>query len=71
MALETEGYPADAISTGHTESLNALADVIRDHRRHHNECRSVDGCPWPIVSDFDVHELHARLIAAGYQVVPI
>jgi hypothetical protein len=69
--MGTDDRPRDALSAAHAESLNALAGVLRDIRVDHRDCRSTDGCPWPIFSDLDVHDLHDWIIAAGYQVVPI
>lgn len=69
--IGTDDRPRDALSAAHTESLTALLAAVSVVQREHRGCRSVDGCPWPIVSAFDVHELHALLIADGYQVVPI
>jgi hypothetical protein len=69
--IGTDDRPRDALSASYAESLNALDGVIRDLRADHRGCRSVDGCPWPIFSGFDVEDLHDRLTAAGYQVVPI
>lgn len=69
--IGTDDRPRDALSAAHTESLAALLNVVSEIYWEHRGCRSVDGCPWPIMTSFDVATLHDQLIAAGYQVVPI
>lgn len=69
--IGTDDRPRDALSAAHNEALAALLSVVSEIQREHRSCLSVDGCPWPVVTSFDVATLHDRLIAAGYQVVPI
>lgn len=69
--IGTDDRPRDALSAAETDSRAVLRAIVGVVQYEHRGCRSVDGCPWPIVSDFDVRELHDQLTAAGYQVVPI
>jgi hypothetical protein len=62
--------------------LAALQQVAEQLRAAHQKCRRGPGCrepgcscqlacPWPLVTEEDVNELHAMLAEAGFQVTPI
>jgi hypothetical protein len=56
--------------------LVALQMVARQLRGAHQKCKAAPGygqltCPWPLVTEEDVNELHAMLAEAGFQVTPI
>jgi hypothetical protein len=54
----------------------ALQQVAEQLRGAHQKCKAAPGCgqlscPWPLVTEEDVDELHAMLAEAGFQVTPI
>jgi hypothetical protein len=62
--------------------LAALQQVAQQLRAAHQTCRRGLGChepgcscrgscPWPLVTEEDVEELHAMLAEAGFEVTPI
>jgi hypothetical protein len=56
--------------------LGALQQVAQQLRGVHWKCKAAPGCgqlscPWPLVTEEDVDELHAMLTEAGFQVTPL
>lgn len=55
--------------------LVALRQVVEQVRASHLACRvpsgQVQGCPWPLMHDEDVRELHNALTVAGWELTPI
>jgi hypothetical protein len=59
--------------------LAALQQVAEQLRGAHQKCKPCGlpgcscqlACPWPLVTEEDVEELHAMLAEAGFQVTPI
>jgi hypothetical protein len=56
------------------EGRDALQRVVTGLREEHRACRhgttvcNLGGCPWPVMFDEDVNELHQKLTEAGYEI---
>lgn len=55
--------------------LIALRRVVERVRASHVACRvppgQVQGCPWPLMFDEEVRDLHHALTVAGWELAPI
>lgn len=49
---------------------DALRTVVTLIRSRHHACERADGCPWPVMFEYDVTELWSELTAAGWTLQP-